>query len=147
MLSSEEPLKTVINSYLLGILEVLAPINRLVIAVMDYCRVINPLLARKPLSHREVLCLHGHSEKYDLYHVYCFNNIHKTFILHKSTCTGKWPCCKILILSIHYCLPGLKMGLFVVTLNFKDNASGLLVSVHCGHSLSEKCQINCITGV
>lgn len=145
MLSSEEPLKTVINSYLLGILEVLAPINRLVIAVMDYCLVINPLLARKPLSHREVLCLHGHSEKYDLYHVYCFNNIHKTFILHKST--WKWPCCKILILSIHYCLPGLKMGLFVVTLNFKDNASGLLVSVHCGHSLSEKCQINCITGV
>lgn len=145
MLSSEEPLKTVINSYLLGILEVLAPINRLVIAVMDYCRVINPLLARKPLSHREVLCLHGHSEKYDLYHVYCFNNIHKTFILHKST--WKWPCCKILILSIHYCLPGLKMGLFVVTLNFKDNASGLQVSVHCGHSLSEKCQINCITGV
>lgn len=102
MLSSEEPLKTVINSYLLRILEVLAPINRLVIAVMDYCRVINPLLARKPLSHREVLCLHGHSEKYDLYHVYCFNNIHKTFILHKSTC--KWPCCKILILSIHYSL-------------------------------------------
>lgn len=145
MLSSEEPLKTVINSYLLGILEVLAPINRLVIAVMDYCRVINPLLAKKPLSHREVLCLHGHSEKYDLYHVYCFNNIHKTLILHKSTC--KWPCCKILILSIHYCLPGLKMGLFVVTLNFKDNASGLLVSVHCGYSLSEKCQINCITGV
>lgn len=145
MLSSKEPLKTVINSYLLGILEVLAPINRLVIAVMDYCRVINPLLARKPLSHREVLCLHGHSEKYDLYHVYCFNNIHKTFILHKSS--RKWPCCKILILSIHYCLPGLKMGLFVVTLNFQDNASGLLVSVHCGHSLSEKCQINCITGV
>lgn len=145
MLSSEEPFKTVINSYLLGILEVLAPINRLIIAVMDYCRVINPLLARKPLSHREVLCLHGHSEKYDLYHVYCFNNIHKTFILHKSTC--KWPCCKILILSIHYCLPGLKMGLFVVTLNFQNNASGLLVSVHCGHSLSEKCQINCITGV
>lgn len=144
MLSSEEPFKTVINSYLLGILEVLAPINRLVIAVMDYCRVINPLLARKPLSHREVLCLHGHSEKY---HVYCFNNIHvhKTFILHKST--WKWPCCKILILSIHYCLPGLKMGLFVVTLNFQNNASGLLVSVHCGHSLSEKCQINCITGV
>lgn len=104
MLSSEEPLKTVINSYLFGILEVLAPINRLVIAVMDYCRVINPLLARKPLSHREVLCLHGHSEKYDLYHVYCFNNIHKTFILHKSTCTCKWPCCKILILSIHYSL-------------------------------------------
>lgn len=142
MLSSEEPLKTVINSYLLGILEVQAPTNQLVIAVMDYCLVINPLLARKPLSHREVLCLHGHSEKY---HVYCFNNIHKTFILHKST--WKWPCCKILILSIHYCLPGLKMGLFVVTLNFNDNASGLLVSVHCGHSLSEKCQINCITGV
>lgn len=145
MLSSEEPLKTVINSYLLGILEVQVPTNQLVIVVKDYCLVINPLLARKPLSHREVLCLHGHSEKYDLYHVYCFNNIHKTFILHKST--WKWPCCKILILSIHYCLPGLKMGLFVVTLNFKDNASGLLVSVHCGHSLSEKCQINCITGV
>lgn len=142
MLSSEEPLKTVINSYLLGILEVQALTNQLVIVVKDYCLVINPLLARKPLSHREVLCLHGHSEKYC---VYCFNNIHKTFILHKST--WKWPCCKILILSIHYCLPGLKMGLFVVTLNFKDNASGLLVSVHCGHSLSEKCQINCITGV
>lgn len=141
-MSSEEPLKTVINSYLLGILEVQAPTNQLVIVVMDYCLVINPLLARKPLSHREVRCLHGHSEKY---HVYCFNNIHKILILHKSTC--KWPCCKILILSIHYCLPGLKMGLFVVTLNFKDNASGLLVSVHCGHSLSEKCQINCITGV
>lgn len=141
-MSSEEPLKTVINSYLLGILEVQAPTNQLVIVVMDYCLVINPLLARKPLSHREVRCLHGHSEKY---HVYSFNNIHKIFILHKSTC--KWPCCKILILSIHYCLPGLKMGLFVVTLNFKDNASGLLVSVHCGHSLSEKCQINCITGV
>lgn len=30
MLSSEEPLKTVINSYLLGLLEVLAQINRLV---------------------------------------------------------------------------------------------------------------------
>lgn len=142
MLSSEEPLKTVIHSYLLGLLEVQAPTNQLVIVVMDYCLVINPLLARKPLSHREVLCLHGHSEKH---HVYCFNNIHKTFILHKST--WKWPCCKILILSIHYCLPGLKMGLFVVTLNFKDNASGLLVSIHCGHSLSEKCQINCITGV
>lgn len=142
MLSSEEPLKTVINSYLLGILEVQALTNQLVIVVKDYCLVINPLLARKPLSHREVLCLHGHSEKY---RVYCFNNIHKTFILHKST--WKWPCCKILILSIHYCLPGLKMGLFVVTLNFKDNESGLLVSVHCGHSLSEKCQINCITGV
>lgn len=141
-MSSEEPLKTVINSYLLGILEVQAPTNQLVIVVMDYCLVINPLLARKPLSHREVRCLHGHSEKY---HVYCFNNIYKTFILHKST--WKWPCCKILILSIHYCLPGLKMGLFVVTLNFQNNASGLLVSVRCGHSLIDKCQINCITGV
>lgn len=77
-MSSEEPLKTVINSYLLGILEVQAPTNQLVIVVMDYCLVINPLLARKPLSHREVRCLHGHSEKY---HVYCFNNIHKIFIL------------------------------------------------------------------
>lgn len=113
MLFSEELFKIVINSYLFGILEVLALINRFVIAVMDYCRVINLLLVRKSLFYREVLCLYGYFEKY---YVYCFNNIYKIFILYKLI--WKWLCCKILIFLIYYCFLGLKMGFFVVILNF-----------------------------
>lgn len=101
---------------------------------MDYCLVINLLLVRKSLFYREVRCLYGYFEKY---YVYCFNNIYKIFILYKLIC--KWLCCKILIFLIYYCFLGLKMGFFVVILNFKDNVLGLLVFVYCGYFLSEKC--------